>query len=328
MKACIFIALLRFAVFWSCFIVNEVLSDNPTSIVPPYNGSDPGYIIAECNSGLANRLRVMAAYMYIAERKFDGAHLVFIWDKNEPCPGHFLSLFEPISNVIFATNSSRYVLDKRAKVVYENSFAVFSWIMQMNGIPKNKFGHPSWSTIERNMYTRYVPVREAMLKVGAYVARYNVCNCSAMHIRQTDMDSGLGERRRTNLQAYFRFVEGRPPEEPVYLLCDSPQTQRLFLDRYGRGKILVYRDIDLPDQQRPLVVLGSGKRMNSSASVEDRRLPIDHRFTSLEHTLIDVLVAAHAHTFRPSPFSSLSELVRMFESVGKRDRGWCGGGGE
>lgn len=273
---------------------------------------------------MANRLRVMAAYMYIAEHKFDGAHLVFIWDKNEPCPGHFLSLFEPIASVIFATNSSRYVLDKHAKVVYENSFAVFPWIMQMNGIPKNKFGHPTWAAIERNMYARYVPAREVMLKVGAYVSRHGVCNCSAMHIRQTDMDSGLGERRRTNLQAYFRFVEGRPPEEPVYLMCDSPQTQRLFLDRYGRGKVLVYRDMDPPDRQRPLVVLGSVNGRNSSASTAT--VPADHRFTSLEHTLIDVLVAAHAHTFRPSPFSSLSELVRAFEGLGKRDRGWCGHG--
>ncbi len=60
-----------------------VCADNPTSIVPPLPGADPGYIIAESDSGLGNRLRVMAAYMYIAEYKFEGAHLVFIWDKNE-----------------------------------------------------------------------------------------------------------------------------------------------------------------------------------------------------------------------------------------------------
>lgn len=56
-----------------------IVADNPTSIIPPLPGPDPGYIIAESSSGLANRLRVMAAYMYLAEFKYGGAHLVFIW---------------------------------------------------------------------------------------------------------------------------------------------------------------------------------------------------------------------------------------------------------
>ena len=45
-------------------------------------------------------------------------------------------------------------------------------------------------------------------------------------------------------------------------------------------------------------------------------LPLDHRYTSLEHTLIDVLIAAHAISFRAAAFSSLSELVWMFRSTG------------
>lgn len=119
-------------------VVLSVIADNPTSIVPPLPGPDPGYIIAESTSGLANRLRVMAAYMHIAEAQHDGAHLVFIWDITEACPGHFLSVFEPIERVIFATNASRYVLDKHSKINYENSFATFNWIMSMNNVPKNR----------------------------------------------------------------------------------------------------------------------------------------------------------------------------------------------
>eukprot|EP01032_Pedospumella_encystans_P015570 gene15570-17798_t len=93
-----------------------VQSDNPTSIVKPIEGPDPGYIVAESTTGLSNRLRVLAAYMWVAEYKFVGAHVAFIWDKTSACPGHFLQIFEPIPNVIFATNSSRYVLDKNAKI--------------------------------------------------------------------------------------------------------------------------------------------------------------------------------------------------------------------
>lgn len=301
-------------------MLGAVEGDNPSSIVAPIAGPDPGYILAESSSGLSNRLRVLASYMHIGEWKYGGAHLVFIWDKNEACPGHFLSLFEPIPTVVFATNHSRYVLDKRAKIVYENSFAVFPWIMAQNGIPKNRAGSPTWSQIEYSMYSRYVPTREVMAKVAAFVARHRVCNASAMHIRMTDLDSAVGERKRTNLQAYMRFVEARPPAEPVYLLTDNPETQRLFLDKYGRAKILVYEEIADATRQQPLVALN----VSALSTASNRSaLAADHRYTSLEHTLIDVLIAAHAGTFKPSSFSSLSELVRMFDFVGKKDRGWC-----
>ena len=55
------------------------VSDVPLTEVRPY-------ILAECTSGLSNRLRVLAAYMHVAEVKFS-ARLAFIWDVNSACPG-------------------------------------------------------------------------------------------------------------------------------------------------------------------------------------------------------------------------------------------------
>ena len=82
----------------------------PVEPVPP-NGTDTGsnlaltypggYIIAEADAGLSNRLRVLAAYMYIAQANYNGANLVFAWDVNSACPGHFLEIFQPIPNLIF-----------------------------------------------------------------------------------------------------------------------------------------------------------------------------------------------------------------------------------
>ena len=69
-----------------------VLTDNPTAIVPPMNVSDPGFILAESDGGLGNRLRVLAAYMYIGKVNHGGAHLAFIWDVNIACPGHYLEV--------------------------------------------------------------------------------------------------------------------------------------------------------------------------------------------------------------------------------------------
>jgi len=284
--------------------------------------------------------------MYIGEWKFNGAHLVFIWDKTSACPGHFLSVFEPIPGVVFATNSSRYVLDKNAKIVYENSFAVFNWIMQMNQVPKQRFGLPTWAEAERKMYSKYYPTREVMMKATAFVEKHNICNASAMHLRTTDLDKQMNARKRTHLPSYFKFVESRPAEEKVFILTDNPKTQRVFLNKYGADKVLFYSLIPDAEQQPPLFItrgsqyshrrgrkrsrinsgstlLGSSYGGSNNSSSNNYTLPEDHRFTGLEHTLIDVIIAAHAKVFKPSGFSSLSDLVARFESIGKQDRGWC-----
>ena len=274
----------------------------------------------------------------------------FVWDVNEACPGHFLQVFEPIPSVIFLTNSSRYVLDKKAKIVYENSWAVFSWTLMMNNIPKSKFGQPSWGTIEYNMYSRFAPTREVMAKVDAFVQAHNICTASAMHLRVTDLAAHMARKRKNvNIHSYFAFVDSRPADEPVYLLTDNPDSQKLFLDKYGPQKIIVYSIIPPAEKQKPITlnnfdsVISSetrlaaekasqagellsttdsdkkGKRMHKNA------LSPDHRYTTLEHTLIDVLIAAHAKTFKAGMYSSLSDLVNMFSRIGKDQRGWCSG---
>ena len=263
----------------------------------------------------------MAAYMWIAQTKFDGAHLAFVWDINAACPGHFLEIFQPIPGVMFLTNISRYVLDKQAKINYENSNAVFGWIMRMNNIPKSRHGFPTWNEIEYRMYSRYFAKPRIMQTVEAYVQQYNVCQSSAMHIRTTDMQKSLESkhRRTTNMEAYFHFVESRPPQEPVYLLTDSPQTQATFLSRYGPQKILVYAVIPNITAPAPPTI----STTESTSVVASSALPTDYRYTTLEHTLVDILIAGHSREFKGSPFSSLTELVKMFGDIGRRDRGWC-----
>jgi len=346
--------LLLLLVIISSFLL--ILSDNPSAIVKPYDGPDPGYILAESDGGLSNRLRVLAAYMWIAYSKYGGAHLVFIWDVNEACPGHFLQIFEPIPSVIFATNSSRYVLDKNAKVVYENSLAVFTWTLMMNDIPKNRFGQPSWNEMEYRMYSRFVPTREVMEKANAYIKQYNICNSSSMHIRLTDLSTHLSKKKKhVNIQSYMDFVDSLGQDETVYLLTDNPNTQKLFLDKYGRQKILVYNEILPVDKQKPVILSNDpNKIMNGQGSVNinenintvvtstnnihtssikyginrnrkqgHHNLTEDHRYTSTEHTLIDVIIAAHTKNFKPAMFSSLSDLVKMFNTIGKKEWGWC-----
>jgi hypothetical protein len=263
------------------------------------------------DTGLSNRLRVLAAYMWIGHASYGGAHVAFIWDKNEACPGHFLQVFEPINTVIFATNMSRYVLDKHAKIVYENSNAVFTWTMQMNNIPRNRFGSPTWGQIEHMMYSRYIPTKEVLAKITNVVNKYGICNCSAMHIRATDLAAQLARKKKPiNIDSYFHFVDSRLPEENVYLLTDSPTIQQQFLAKYGSQKIIVYDIIPDPSHAAQL-------------STSSEPVPEDRRFTTLEHTVVDVFIAAHAKSFKGAAFSSLSDLVEIFNRIGKKDRGWC-----
>lgn len=158
-----------------------------------------------------------------------------------------------------------------------------------------------------------------------------------MHLRMTDLSQHLAKKRKVvNIKSYFDFVDSRPKDEPVYLLTDNPDSQRLFLDKYGPQKILVYSVIAGHDRQEA-VRLNTYRPANATGDTPgDRRrllagkkgsagggLAEDHRFTSIEHTLIDVLIAAHSKTFKPGIYSSLSDLVHMFARIGKKDRGWC-----
>lgn len=346
-----------FIIIISIFIIN---GDNPTSVVKPYEGPDPGYILAESDGGLSNRLRVLASYMWIGIANWENAHLVFIWDITSACPGHFLQVFQPMPTVIFATNSSRYVLDKNAKISFENSWAVLPWIMQMNNIPKSKFGQPSWSDIEYRMYSRFTPTQEIMNKVTTFVQKHNICEASAMHIRVTDLAVHMARKKKhINLESYFEFVESRPIDEPIYLLTDNPTTQSIFIEKYGRNKILLYSEIESEENQKPVVVSnqmrdnfrrlniikneniiddnvnningalnnghirGHGRGHRNNKKPHNTTLSEDHRFTTLEHTVIDIFIAAHSKTFKPAIYSSLSDLVKIFQNIGKKDRGWC-----
>ena len=62
------------------------------------------FIVAESDGGLSNRLRVLISHLYLAEVLHNNAHLVFIWDVNDACPGHFLHIFKPIPSVTFVSS--------------------------------------------------------------------------------------------------------------------------------------------------------------------------------------------------------------------------------
>ena len=113
--------------------------------------SDPeGFIVAGSDGGLSNRLRALVAYMHVAKVKYNNAELgnlpsfaldislsisfiashlayvhnfyiVFVWDVNAACPGHFLEIFRPLDGVTFIKNASRPSFEPSAKASFPNT---------------------------------------------------------------------------------------------------------------------------------------------------------------------------------------------------------------
>ena len=143
-----------------------------------------------------------------------------------------------------------------------------------------------------------------------------------MHIRKTDLDIDLSRtpKKLISYDLFYRWVEKQKHNEPVFLMTDNRQTQMHFQNKYNTAeypmqKILVYSNISddrlfefgnqtSADKQ---VVVKRGRKYKQ----QQQSLAIDHRFTSLEHAALDVFIAAHAWDFRTSPFSSVSDLVKM-----------------
>mmetsp|Transcript_9311 Transcript_9311/g.13934 ORF Transcript_9311/g.13934 Transcript_9311/m.13934 type:complete len:348 (+) Transcript_9311:2406-3449(+) len=334
----------------SFFIIYQLLmsgyncvhsKDNIVKPVSSYN-----FIIAESDGGLSNRLRVLISHMFLAEVLHNNAHLVFIWDVNDACPGHFLQIFKPIPRVTFttsdsiingttnATNSENF-LNKYALKIYPRSRDGFEQTMlnyDVNLVVKKR----AWWNIQLRLWENIIPTREIEEKVEDYVKLHNVCNMTSMHIRKTDLDLDLQRtpKKLISYDLFYRWVEKQKTTEPIFLMTDNRQTQEHFQIKYNTPfypiqKILVYSNITDDG-----IVQNDTMIMTDTMQISDRRyrkqqhhrkrlpLAVDHRFTSLEHAIIDILIAAHAWDFRPAPFSSVSDLVKMFNFLHRWQ--WCG----
>lgn len=190
--------------------------------------------------------------------------------------------------------------------------------MDQNGIKKEG---RYWLMAERQAYRKFIPTREIQKKVGDYVLKHNIENCSAMHLRQTDMHLILKPAQRATLESYDRFIDTRPINENIYLMTDNPAGQKRHVDKYG-DRILFYSRI-LPLNN---TVIGGNPKINLQKNLlrdkNDKKtfLPSSYRFTSLEHTLIDILISSHALIFKGSPFSSLSDLVNIYRHFLREDK--------
>jgi hypothetical protein len=283
----------------------------------PYSKTSPGYIIIECRDGLANRLRLLAGYLFVMEQQHhqqrqttttEFSHIFMVWDLNDACPGHFLQLYEPIENVSFISRHDLKYLSPMANKVYPPSFMNYLEVLNRFSLHRKDDPPHIWHQSRLLMYSRFRPVHDILQIVSRYVASHQICDMAAIHIRRTDLDEYAHRIHRENLTTsdsqYEEFIESLPQTMSVFVMTDNPLTQKYFLERYGSNRILIYQPLhSLPER-----TFQNHRRLRSG--VMGRRLPVV-RHTTLQHTLVDVMIAAHSSVFLGNPVSSLSELVHL-----------------
>ena len=90
------------------------------------------------------------------------------------------------------------------------------------------------------------------------------------------------------------------------IVCVMYTPSIICVIRFGRNKILVYTEI------RP-VLSSTDSLMNDTGNFNLTNLPEDFRYTSLEHTILDMLISTHSHIFKGTPFSSVSDRVQVYK---------------
>ncbi len=203
------------------------------------------YIIGECNEGLANRLRLLLSLIHASQVLHNNSHVLMVWDINDACPGHFLQLYQPFKQVTFITSTSKKYFIANATMVYPPSSMGIRLFCDTYNIPYR-------FSLDIKLWIQLNPIQSIEDRVNSYVKENKICGITAMHIRKTDLEERLYQKKRTNIVKFFDWVESQPPAEPVYLLTDNPATQTLFLQKYGGAKILVYKNMTAEGLQRPI----------------------------------------------------------------------------
>ena len=172
----------------SLYTINECFCNIQKKGFPKSIAPSTGYIIAESDGGLSNRLRVLISHIFLAEALHNNAHLLFIWDINEACPGHFLQIFKPIPQVTFTSSDFINLSDeKRNKTIFQNELArnaIKIYPKSRDGFEQTMFAYDVnlvvkrrfWWDVQLRLWEYIIPTRELEEKIEDYVKEHNVCN--------------------------------------------------------------------------------------------------------------------------------------------------------
>ena len=171
--------------------------------------------------GLANRLRLLAAYMAVPEVVYNTSHIVMVWEVNEACNGHFLEIFQPLENVVFATANQRQMFERNAIAQFGPSYAGFLEVLRRFELDT---APDPWHMLQREKFRSYHPVTAVLREVNQFVFRHNICKCIGVHARHTDLDK-LNLHNHSNAHNDLSRLQ---VISVCILMTDNPSTQLLF----------------------------------------------------------------------------------------------------
>ena len=255
-------------------------------------------VIAECDGGFGNRLRSLFFFMYLASWKYD-AKLYYIWEINDACPGHFLSIYHPLPNVTFITRE--YARQLTALQGLNSPIVRFRSSRQNIEFFANAFKIPIfYQEVLALGMAQLLLLEPIHAKIYDFVTRNDVCNSLGLHVRRTDLHDELPAIKRMSYENTFWFVHSYPEDGiTLFLATDNADTQRVFREYFGPNqtkvkRLLFYADID------------GGK---AAAALASGTVSSEYRHTDLETAVIEMYILSYTKVFRQSLYSSYSGWV-------------------
>lgn len=174
-------------------------------------------IVVLLRHGLANRLRTIVGYLYVAERL--GKRIQFHWDINDKeCNGSWEDIFEPLSIITSRSPLPRDSYD----FVGQNT---------VDRIIKNYFPNDNRATysspwireIEIEYYSRFRIRPEIITRVNEIVPKESF---AAVHIRRTDHT--ILAKEAGKYTSFEKFDEFLSSYKLAYLATDSRDVQKKY----------------------------------------------------------------------------------------------------
>lgn len=247
------------------------------------------YVLLQC--GLANRLRTLIGFLFIAEHQ--NKKVIFHWDMDDSaCNGKFYDLFTKINSEYAELHECKKIEQKNINYLFKGQDVLSQIIKKYSSdaIPlqiqkDHLLGCPWICKIETQYYKRLIIKSDILNAVKNYCNKIGKFN--AVHIRQTNHIQLAHENKcYTKFDEFEKFMD-EFDELPMYLATDEYNVQ---LKYNSKSNIVIYKQI---------------LKTNSKKT----------RQTSLYDAFIEILICAKANKFKGSSYSSYSKLIEIYRSM-------------
>lgn len=265
----------------------------------------PVAFLITTRGGLANRLRTVAGFYFVA--KCVKRPLYVQWLPDDACPAFFSALFQPIDNVHFVSGKKDcdavLFTDEIFKFAGQTTIRAILQDFESFLLPKKPIDELEQSALE--FYAQLTPIENLINIIEKQKPSFDIDVVYGLHVRRTDHIELAINRvgSYTTDEEFFSIIDRHLLESPTakfYLSTDNGGTQKTFRARYGQKVVFWYKDIDC----EPI------------CDVKKNNL----RHTSVEHAVIDLFLLAQCKSIYGSTWSSFSTCAKRISFAQKNKK--------